>query len=109
MFTVIQGRNADELWQRAADEFRSGLRTEHQPSRAGPTREILRVALTLEDPRQRWVVSRQPALNPAFAIAKVVWIVMGRNDAEFLNYFNRSLPKFAGHEKTYHGAYGYRL
>jgi len=109
MFTVIHGRTADELWQRAADEFRSGVRAGKQSSRAGPTREILRAVLSLADPRQRWVLSRQPPLNPAFAIAKTVWTVTGRNDAEFLNYFNRSLPKYAGHGNTYHGAYGHRL
>jgi thymidylate synthase len=109
MFTLLQGRTADELWQAAADAFRGGHRAEAQPSRAGPTREILRVALSLEDPRQRWVFSREPALNPAFAIAETVWTVTGRNDAEFLNYFNRALPRFAGHGYSYHGAYGHRL
>jgi thymidylate synthase len=50
-----------------------------------------------------------PTINIAFALAEVVWILNGRNDAKFLNYFNRQLPKFAGHASTYHGAYGRRL
>jgi thymidylate synthase len=33
----------------------------------------------------------------------------GRKDSGFLNYFNRRLPEFAGHESTYYGAYGDRL
>lgn len=71
--------------------------------------EILHAAFTLTDPRQRWIVARYPALNPAFAIAEVIWILSGRNDAAFLNYWNSQLPKYAGTDVEYHGAYGYRL
>lgn len=42
-------------------------------------------------------------------MAEVIWIMTGRNDSAFLNYFNRQLPRFAGRGETYHGAYGYRL
>ena len=45
----------------------------------------------------------------AFALAEVVWIMRGRNDSAFLNYFNRQLPLRAGHGATYNGAYGQRL
>lgn len=48
-------------------------------------------------------------MNPAFALAEVIWIVCGRNDSAFLNYFNPRLPQFAGKGQTYHGAYGHRL
>jgi len=48
-------------------------------------------------------------MNPAFAIAEVIWILQGRNDAGFLTYFNRKLPHFQGTEPTFHGAYGFRL
>jgi len=48
-------------------------------------------------------------VNLAFALAEVVWIVTGRNDSGFLNYFNSQLPQFAGICDTYHGAYGHRL
>ncbi len=80
-----------------------------QDSRLGPTRELLHSTFHLRDPRQRWVLSRRPALNPAFAIAEAVWILQGRNDAAFLNFWNPRLPKFAGQGITYDGAYGYRL
>lgn len=80
-----------------------------QPSRAGATREILHAALSITDPRQRWISYRQPPINPAFAIAEVIWIVTGRNDAAFLNYFNRHLSQYCGPGDSYDGAYGYRL
>jgi thymidylate synthase len=108
MFTVFQGPTADSVWCEIAEAFRSGEGTT-QPSRAGETREILHSAMSISNPRQRWVTSRVPTINIAFALAEVVWILNGRNDSKFLNYFNRQLPKFAGHATTYHGAYGRRL
>ena len=108
MFRVFEGRTADQVWCQIAQAFRSGEGTS-QPSRAGKMREILHSAMSITEPTQRWVTSRQPAINPAFAIAEVVWIITGRNDSSFLNYFNNQLPKYAGFVKNYHGAYGHRL
>jgi thymidylate synthase len=93
----------------AAAELLHGNGIRRHAGRGGSTRELLHAAFTIQDPRQRWVVARQPALNPAFAIAEVVWILSGRNDSAFLNYWNSQLPKFAGSGDVYHGAYGFRL
>jgi thymidylate synthase len=109
MFQVIEAETADALWLKAADWFTPNGIATHQASRGGPTAEVLRASLTLQDPRQRWITSRAPAMNPAFALAEVVWIAVGRNDSAFLNYFNPKLPRFAGKGAAYHGAYGYRL
>ncbi len=108
MFRVFQGQTADDVWQEAASAFRHGDGI-IQSSRVGETREILHSAMSIADPTQRWVISRFPPINPAFAIAEVVWLITGRNDSAFLNYFNQQLPKYAGRGSTYHGAYGYRL
>lgn len=106
---VFEGTTADEVWLMAASKLGEASAVRAQSSRGGETRELLGAVFTIRDPRQRWVVSRQPAMNPAFAIAEVVWIVSGRRDAAFLNYWNPKLPQFAGGGKNYHGAYGYRL
>jgi thymidylate synthase len=108
MFRVFDGQTADEVWSQVADAFRNGEGA-LQPSRLGEMREILHSAMSIREPRQRWTFSRFSPLNPAFAIAEIVWIINGRNDAGFLNYFNSRLPNFAGSDETYHGAYGYRL
>lgn len=108
MFTNIESNTADDLWLKAVDLFRDG-KSAKQSSRAGITDEVLHAALCLHDPRQRWVVSRSPGLNPAFAMAEVIWMLRGRNDSAFLTYFNTALPKFAGTGTTFHGAYGFRL
>lgn len=108
MFRVFKARTADSVWAQIADAFRDGEGAS-QSSRVGEMREILHSAISISEPTQRWVASRHPPINLAFAIAEVVWILTGRNDSAFLNYFNKQLPKFAGEGETYHGAYGHRL
>ncbi len=110
MFSTFSGRNADELWRSVRDAFATDdTAAAPQCGRGGDTNELLHAALTLEDPRQRWIAAREPAINVAFALADVVWMLCGRRDAVFLNYFNTRLPSFAGEGPIYHGAYGYRI
>lgn len=78
-------------------------------SRVGETLELLHVGLEVDDPRQRWVISRRPGVNPGFAIADALWILAGSNDADVMNFWFPGLPTFAGQGPTYAGAYGYRL
>lgn len=107
---LFRGSTADEVWRkayRALDE--AAARSKPQPSRAGDTVELLHTVFEIDDPRQRWILSRHPAINPAFAIAEVVWILAGSNDASVLNYWFPRLPEFQGEGPVYSGAYGYRL
>lgn len=108
MTYLFAGETADQAWRAAAEKFTQGV-AGPQSGRGGTTKELLRAVFTITNPRQRWVVSRHPTLSPAFAIAEVIWILNGRNDATFLNHWNPRLPKFAGVVDRYHGAYGYRL
>lgn len=109
MLPQFEGETADEVWRQAATALLT--REDHlgQSSRDGATRELLHCTFHIRDPRQRWVLSRQPPMNPAFAIAEVMWILQGREDAALLNFWNPALPQFAGTGSTYDGAYGHRL
>ena len=109
MFHTIEGLTADRVWQQLAQVFREGQNVRIQPSRGGPTKEILHVAISILDPTQRWVVSRRPPMNVAFALAEVVWLMTGRNDLAFLEAWNTRLHNFVGPGPMLHGAYGYRL
>lgn len=102
------GETADEVWRAVANAFADGQPL-IQDGRGGSTRELLHAVLAITNPRQRWLPSRRPAMNPAFAIAELVWIMAGRDDAAFVNFFNPALPNYAGRSGRYHGAYGYRL
>lgn len=108
MVTVFSGDTADAAWLAAAHSFARGAGTA-QAGRGGPTAEILHACFSVSDPRQRWVVSRVPALNVAFAIAETAWIVAGRRDLGFLEFWNRRFRLYSGAASQLHGAYGFRL
>lgn len=105
---LFKGSTADEAWVTAATEL---LDVDHttQPSRAGHTVELLHTAIVISNPRERWVRSRRPPINPAFGIVEAIWILTGRSDSKLVNHWNPQLPKFAGTGQEYHGAYGRRL
>jgi thymidylate synthase len=105
---LIKGASADEVWLKTLNALKAAQRP-LQSGRRESTFELLHVAMEVENPHDRWVTSRYPALNPAFGIAELIWILRGHNDAEFLNYWNSKLPLFAGATPQYRGAYGYRL
>jgi len=109
MISVFNGSSADDVWMQLVKEFQRPGVARVQSSRNGETKEILHVAISISDPKQRWMMSRQPALNPAFALAEVVWIMNGRRDLEFLNFWNTKYQDFVGPGPELHGAYGYRL
>lgn len=106
---LIVGRTADEVWREAAQRISRGEGTLRQASREGDTLELLHTCFVVSEPTERFVVNRRPPMNPAFALAEVVWILSGRDDSGFLNYWNPVLPKFAGDGPLYYGAYGHRL
>lgn len=105
----FRARTADGVWRQAHAAVMATAARAKQPSRVGATLELMHVGLEVDDPRQRWVISRRPGINPAFAIADALWILAGSNDANIMNYWFRDLPKFAGYGSTYAGAYGHRL
>lgn len=105
----FEGNSADEVWCQATTTLLSLSDGSLQNSRLGDTRELLHTILTIRDPRNRWIHSRMPGINPAFAIAEVFWILSGSKKASGINFWNPALPRYAGGGDEYHGAYGYRL
>lgn len=109
MIRSFTGMGADETWLQVVETLRNDASLREQPGRGGPTKEILHAAISVENPRARWVISRAPAINPAYAFAELIWTLNGRDDSAFLTYFNSKLPELAGDGPTFHGAYGKRL
>jgi thymidylate synthase len=109
MWRLYEAESGNQLWTMVMEAVRSKENSIVQNGRGGATNEILHAALTLKNPSDRWITVRQPAMNIAFLIAELVWILAGRGDAKFLTYFNNSLSKFAGTGAFLHGAYGERL
>lgn len=99
---------ADLVWQKAVKELVNNPDYSHN-GKNSKTRELLPGVLRISDPRQRWILSRTPPYNPAFGLVEFIWIITGNQASHVLNFWNPSLPSFAGHGDTYHGAYGFRL
>jgi thymidylate synthase len=106
---MFEADSADQVWLQAVSAIKSAPDKPKQNGRGGRTAELLHVVLQVHDSRQRWVTSRCPGVSVAFAIVEVVGLLNGRRDSAYLNFFNPSLPKYAGTGTEYHGAYGFRL
>ena len=107
MISLIEGKTANEVWKKAAKML---LTQENKiKGRAGEVYELLHAFISIENPRQKWVYERMPPVSIGFALAELVWIMNGEERSEVINYWNPSLPKFAGDGDTYYGAYGKRI
>ncbi|WP_166395981.1 thymidylate synthase [Rubrobacter marinus] len=106
---LFEGETANEAWSKAATAFLVEGEAQGQASRAGSTCEILHAVLSIRNPLERWVLAREPAINPAFAIAETAWILAGRDDSALPNHWYPGLPSYTGPGERYHGAYGHRL
>ena len=107
MANVFLGKTANEVWKQATECL---LKQEVLvDGRNGQTRELLHSFMTIENPRQRWVQGRRPPLSISFALAELVWIMQGEDRSDIINFWNPSLPRYAGKGDTYYGAYGKRI
>lgn len=103
---ALEEDSASSLWMKAWQTTATGQPRTHA---RGNYVESLHSVLALTNPRRRWVTSRRPAMNPAFALAEVIWIMRGRSDSAFLTAWNSSLPNYAGQGDVFYGAYGERV
>jgi thymidylate synthase len=83
---VVTGNTASDIWIDSYNELMDN--GQHRTHARGDYTDALHSVLHLKDPRQRWVTARHPAINPAFALAEVIWILRGRNDSSFLTSWN---------------------
>ena len=108
MLKIFSSDSANNVWKAAF----TALTKEEKPqleSRLGLATEIRPAILQIQNPLNRWVVARVPELNPAFALAEVIWILAGRDDTAFLEHWFSRYAKFVGGSGTQHAAYGARL
>lgn len=106
MFKCIQGKTANDVWEQSYNLVKCG---DCVNSRNGKNREILHAALSIENPVQKWVSCRYPPISIGYALAELIWILNGSDDAKVINYWNVALPNYAGTYPYYPGAYGNRI
>lgn len=109
MAKLIRAKSANELWIKAKRLLDNSGNDED--SRCGDNIEVLNVLLELSHPREKWCYKRFPPMSISNALAEVLWILGGRNDSKFINFWNPGLKNYAADDGSniYHGAYGYRL
>lgn len=107
----IHDDTCDGAWRQAAKLVKSaGVEQESRTFRSQVTTEtleLLHAVMTINDPRQRLVFSRP--INPAFAIAEVLWIMSGSRDLEWIAFWNPLMRQFSDDGRILRGAYGWRL
>lgn len=105
---VIRGRNVEELYALGIEYLLQEGET--SKSRAGdvivsPTP----VTSVYERPRERVLFNERRDANPFFHLLEGCWMLSGRNDSQFLNFYIRDFgARFAESDWTIHDAYGHR-
>lgn len=77
------GETANEVWEKAVLDLKKS--TKNVNSRAGKTVENLHSIFQIANPVQRWVTKRWEPISLSFALAEIIWILSGSNDAKLLN------------------------
>ena len=102
----VEANSADHAWRQSVKIIVEQGTT--VSSRIEDTKELHPAFLLVKDPRQRVVFGRP--INPAFALAEVIWILSGGSKASFLTFWNSRMRQYleVGSDE-FHGAYGARL
>lgn len=105
----IEVRNVHEALLRGTDLFRGNSLVQEQESRAGTTLEAKSpVATTYLKPNERVLFWKQRDANPFFHFFEGLWMLAGREDSSYLQFFNKRMSEFSDNGITFNGAYGFR-
>lgn len=99
--------NPTQAIVRAMDDvLRLGSET---PSRNGNTKELLSHHLTIFEPDERVVILPHRNDNIFAKIAETLWVIGGRSDLKFLQFYLPRAFMFSDNGRTWRGGYGPRL
>ena len=78
-------------------------------SRAGNTKELRHIGITLDLPWQREIVLESRKANVAAQIAETMWVLAGRNDVAWLQNYLPRAADFSDDGRRWRSGYGPRL
>lgn len=107
MLNYLTGRGVNDVYARgvaAVMDLGADI-----PSRNGDTKELHPAIIELEDPTLRVVTSAGRPINVAFAMAEVLWILLGRDDVKMLEFYNSNIGNYSDDGVRFNAAYGNRL
>lgn len=79
------------------------------PSRAGGTKELTHVGITLREPWHRELLLTARKANVAAQVAETMWVLAGRDDVEWLARYLPRATDFSDDGKVWRAGYGARL
>lgn len=104
---IIEAQNVNEAVAKAIPYLLSeGLR---EDTRNGPCLVAPGPVVTVyKNPLERVLFSPTRDANPFFHLMESLWMLAGRNDLDFLLYFNKRFEGYSDDGMHVHGAYGHR-
>jgi thymidylate synthase len=81
----------------------------HFGAKERSTKSLVGYNFKISEPRDRLVNTPGRRANPIFAVANALWILGGRDDLHFIQYYNPLGKNFSDDGETLYGAYGSRL
>jgi thymidylate synthase len=78
-------------------------------SRAGATKELTHVGITLTQPLNRDILVKHRNPNLAAQIVESAWVLAGRNDVELLSHYLPRAADFSDDGRVWRAGYGARL
>ena len=66
------------------------------------------VTTVYHNPMERVLFFPDRDANPFFHFMEGLWMLSGRNDVEWISWFNSGMANYSDNGVTFHGAYGYR-
>jgi hypothetical protein len=85
------------------------LNLQPEQTRNGPAIVYPEMVTTVyKCPSERVLFHKGRDANPIFHLMESIWMLAGRNDAAFLQQFNKRMADFSDDNKVFNAAYGYR-
>jgi len=106
MVYELKGSTADELFAEACWTFKHTAVMEATRNGVVLTQQSPSL-ITLTDPTQRVLLNPARDANPFFHMMEFIWMMAGRNDAEWIEQFSSNIGDYADNGR-FNAAYGYR-
>jgi thymidylate synthase len=104
---VFQGRNAQQILPRVAQHMK--LYGVERESRNGKVKVFpYPVTTVYERPQERVIFSKSRKANPFFHFFEALWMLDGRKDVSWIEFYNSTFGQFSDDGLTFNGAYGAR-
>ncbi len=96
----------DDMYKRVLRDLSKGADV---TASMGKTKELWGYSFRLSNPRDRIVYNPVRVFNIYQAVGWWIWMISGRSDFNFINYYNINAPQFSYDLRQIEGAYGPRL